>query len=82
MPAKYEGWHNYDTWNCALWINNEYPLYQSALKFMQSYKGAKPYRDWVAFAGLQEAKTKDDCKWISSTLSYAELNEMMRSLNA
>jgi hypothetical protein len=49
---------------------------------MQSYKGAKPYRDWVESAGLADAKTKDDCKWISSTLGYAELNEMMRSLNA
>jgi hypothetical protein len=31
MPTKqgtkqgtYEGWKNYETWNCALWINNEY----------------------------------------------------------
>ncbi|MEB3126340.1 MAG: hypothetical protein VKL00_12080 [Synechococcales bacterium] len=50
--TTYEGWKNYDTWNCALWINNDYALYLSARLFMTVYKGAKPYRDWVKTAGL------------------------------
>lgn len=78
----YEGWKNYETWNCALWINNDYPLYLSATLFMKAYNGAKPYRDWVHIAGLENATTKDGCKWISSKLSYAELNQMMEGLNS
>ena len=77
----YEGWKNYETWNCALWINNDYPLYISASIFMKAYKGAKPYRDWVCIAGLENATTKDGCKWISDKLSYSELNDMMEALN-
>ena len=78
----YNGWKNYETWNCALYINNEYPLYKSATIFMKAYKGAKPYRDWVFLAGLEKQSTPDGCKWISDKLSYAELNEMMKALNS
>ena len=78
----YEGWKNYETWNCAMRINNDYPLYISASIFMKAYKGAKPYRDWVRIAGLENATTKDGCKWISDKLSYSELNDMMEGLNS
>lgn len=78
----YEGWKNYETWNCALWINNDFPLYKSATIFMKAYNGAKPYRDWVHIAGLESQATPDGCKWLSSKLSYAELNEMMRGINS
>ena len=78
----YEGWKNYETWNCALWINNDYPLYISARLFMKDYRGAKPYRDWVRVAGLESQQTKDGCKWISDKLSYSELNDMMQALNS
>ena len=78
----YEGWKNYETWNCALWINNEYALYKSASLFMKDYKGVKPYRDWVKAVGLTDQQTYDGCKWISNKLSYAELNDMMKGLNA
>lgn len=80
--TTYEGWKNYETWNVALWVNNEYPLYLSATLFMKAYSGAMPYRDWVKIAGLGDKKTPDGCNYISKRLSYSELNEMMRCLNA
>ena len=82
MSTTYEGWKNYETWNVALWINNEYPLYLSASLFMQVYHGGMPYRDWVKVAGLDKKQTPDGCKYISNKLSYSELNEMMRCLNS
>ena len=78
--ATYEGWKNYNTWNIALWINNDYALYLSACIFMKAYTGAKPYRDWVHIAGLDDSQTKDGCKWIDNSLAYSELNEMMKGL--
>jgi hypothetical protein len=48
---------------------------------MKDYRGAKPYRDWVRVAGLENQQTKDGCKWISDKLSYSELNNMMEGLN-
>jgi hypothetical protein len=79
-PTTYEDWKNYATWNIALWINNEYALYLSACLFMKAYNGAKPYRDWVRIAGLEDKATMDGCKYLSNELSYSELNEMMKGL--
>lgn len=85
MPTTkqtYSGWANYETWNVALIINNEYKLYISALNFMKLYKGATPYKSWVEHAGLTEAETLDSVAYISDKLSYSELNQMMKGLNS
>lgn len=79
---QYSGWANYETWNVALIINNEYKLYLSACDFMKLYKGAMPYKDWVEHAGLKDKETIDSVPFISDTLSYAELNQMMKGLNS
>jgi hypothetical protein len=79
---QYSGWANYETWNVALIINNEYKLYLSACDFMKLYKGAMPYKDWVEHAGLNDKETIDSVPFISDKLSYAELNQMMKGLNS
>jgi hypothetical protein len=79
-PTTYNGWKNYDTWNIALWINNDYALYLSATLFMKVYKGAMPYREWVKVAGLENKNTIDGCKYISEKVYYSELNNMMKGL--
>jgi hypothetical protein len=77
---EYNGWKNRNTWNIALWINNDYALYLSACLFMKHYNGAKPYRDWVKIAGLEGKATIDGCKYNASDLAYADLNDMMKGL--
>ena len=79
---QYSGWANYETWNIALIINNEYKLYLSACDFMKLYKGATPYKSWVEHAGLKDKETLDSVAYISDKLSYAELNQMMKGLNS
>lgn len=79
---QYQGWANYETWNVALIINNEYKLYLSACDFMKLYKGVTPYKSWVEHAGLSDKETLDSVAYISDTLSYAELNQMMKGLNS
>lgn len=81
MPkGKYEGWKNYQTWNVSLYINNEYNLYQSAVEFMRLYTGRKPYASFIRYMGMEEERTCDRIKFLSSSLCYQELNEMMRDL--
>jgi GTPase Era involved in 16S rRNA processing len=28
IKNEYNGWYNYETWNCKLWLDNEYSTYQ------------------------------------------------------
>ena len=80
VNREYEGWKNYASWNVSLWINNEYPLYQSAVDFMKTYKGKAPYKNFIAKQGLIKDKTPDRINWISAQLDYAALNEMMKEI--
>jgi hypothetical protein len=76
----YSGWKNYQTWNISLWINNDEPLYRSAVAFMKKYKGKSPYASFIRSEGMTGDKTSDGVKWISTKISYKELNKMMRDL--
>lgn len=78
--AQYEGWKNYATWNVALWINNDFPLYNNARIFMGKYQGTHPYKAYILEMNLESAKTPDRINWISKQLDYSELNAMMREL--
>lgn len=78
--TTYEGWKNRGTWNCALWINNEYPLYVRAQEFMRMYKGNDPYRQYISWLGLENERTPDGFKWLGTRLSYKELDIMMWEL--
>jgi len=78
--TDYNGWKNRDTWNVALWINNDYGLYCAASDFMSAYKGRQPYTAFVESIGYQATSTLDGIAWLSSRLSYRELNVMMREL--
>ena len=81
MKETYNGWKNRQTWNVALWINNDEPLYRAAVGFMKDHKNAKKaYTDFIKYAGLEESKTPDGINFISTRLDYAELNRMMYDL--
>ena len=73
----YNGWKNRQTWNVALWISNTEHLYKQAVKFMNIYKGSKPYAAFINKMGLTEERTPDNIKWLSTRLDYKALNEAM-----
>ena len=78
--SNYNGWKNRQTWNIALWINNDEGLYNMAVDFMKTYKGKAPYAMFLKYAGIQHDKTPDNIQYVSSRLDYKELNDMMREL--
>ena len=44
MENDYNGCKNRSTWNVALWIDNDESMYNSAVSFMNKYKGKTPYQ--------------------------------------
>jgi len=77
MENSYNGWKNRQTWNVMLWINNDEPLYRSAVDFMKSYTGNTPYVDFIYDMELELSSTPDKCPWIDGSLDYVALNEAM-----
>lgn len=75
---SYNGWKNRETWEVSLTINNNYGLYHMALEFMKTYKGNKPYRDFVEQNQLHQYL--DGWIFVHPDLSISELNFMMREL--
>ncbi len=73
LPKReYNGWADWTTWNCALWIGNDEGLYNLA-------KDCVDYIDFInnCFAfGLK--KTPDGAEWEEADVF--EMNEMMAEL--
>lgn len=79
----YNGWKNYQTWNVALWINNDEGLYNAAVDYMRNvYKGISksPYKLFLNYAGLNGQRTPDNVSYSGTRLDYSALNEMMKEL--
>ena len=70
-PAKtYNGWTNYETWNVALWIQNDEGLYN-----LINDDDICCYEELVEVlwdCGSKE--TPDGVKWNDSKINVAELN--------
>jgi hypothetical protein len=72
----YNGWKNYETWNVALYIQNEEDLYRIA-------KGCKSYGHFLARAGIMPGeKTPDGVAWYNSRISKREVSEMIKELDS
>ena len=79
--TTYEGWKNYDTWNVALWINNDEPLYRKAVEFMKDNPAPdNPYIGFLLNNYMTHLVTPDAIDWMSVKLDFPALNEMMREL--
>jgi hypothetical protein len=88
MDTTYNGWKNRQTWNVSLWINNDEPLYRSAVEYVKEHKINKKtgtpnkhlYLDFVKHAGLEYDRTPDGIGYKSTRLDYKALNAMMAEL--
>ena len=75
MSEEYNGWTNYETWNVALWIQNDEGLYNMALE-------CKDYPEFAAMIAEFSTKTGDGVSWNASNLSMWELNDMIEELSS
>ena len=84
MDTKYQGWTNYETWNVALYINNEEDLYFHAVDYVEECKKFGRNVSYAVFSDLLDAirgtKTPDGVSWSDYNLDTDELNEMLEEL--
>ena len=73
----YNGWKNYETWNVALWIQNDEGLYNLAKEYRrQGYEAlAEMLREELNFR-----ETPDRVALNDSGLDIDELDDMLREL--
>ena len=73
----FNGWKNRETWNVALWLQNDQSYYNAVCNFMKDYKGVAPYKDFLLESGLMTQSTGDGVKYFGNNLDYVGLNDMM-----
>lgn len=76
LEKTYNGWKNYNTWNVALWIQNDEGLYNIA---MSCQADQNPYHVFVARIAPSRA-TQDGVSWHASNLDIQSLNTMIKEL--
>ncbi len=72
--SEYNGWKNYETWNVALWIDNDEGLYNMALDCNDYNQFADLMRD------CDSSETPDKVAWNDSGLDIPRLDEMITEL--
>ena len=70
----YNGWANYETWNVALWIQNDPSIYDDAKTCADYTELCELFYD----CGAKE--TPDGVSFTDPKLNQIELNEMLQEL--
>ena len=75
VRTDYNGWTDWTTWNCALWINNDESFYNIA-------KLCKTYTEFLiemAEIGVYPHATPDGADWGEADLT--EMQELIESIS-
>jgi hypothetical protein len=67
LDVSYNGWENYETWNVALWINNDEGLYNIAME-----QGS--YQDFVEYISAFMTQTPDGVRFDDPAVNVIQLN--------
>ena len=72
--TEYNGWSDWTTWNCALWIGGDEGLYNLARYYGNYGEFVEAMREF----GFQGDTTPDGAKWEEA--DFTEMQEMMEEL--
>ena len=82
----YNGWANYETWNVALWIENDEGLYDLARACKRALHPYKTFVSDLKDIAYESEKTSiyyqtpDGVAWNDPALDIEALNKMMEEL--
>lgn len=77
-PKSYNGYRNYETWNVALYIQNDEGIY-SAAKLCKKYGYRTLIQKLISDMSL-ESETPDGVSWHDPKLDIKALDEMISAL--
>lgn len=81
MPTKqiYNGWWNYETWNCALWLDNDrnyqVMVFNKAKELALHPNGLSLMEDWL------KEFVNDGCPELTASMYSDILNAALREIN-
>ena len=75
---EYNGWKNYETWNVALWIGNDFPTYQASQGYKTYPQPYLSFRDELSNGMLKCTTTGDGVSLWDKGLDIEALNEAIR----
>ena len=67
LDISYNGWENYETWNVALWINNDEGFYNLA-------RQCDDYSEFVSALCGGCVQTPDGVKWNGPKVNVIQIN--------
>ena len=74
---EYNGWKNYETWNVATWIGNDYPTHHASLGYKSYPQPFLSFRQELRDGMLKCTKTGDGISLWDSVLDIEALNEVI-----
>ena len=72
--GDFNGWSNWETWNCALWVGNSETLMMIAEKSISYDDFIAKLKGFAGDADLSEM-TPDGARWEDA--DYSEMNDMI-----
>lgn len=83
FDREYCGWENYQTWNVALWIDNDEKQYRAVMEFLSEYDDDEDDPIWLVMIrslGLAGSRTGDGVLYDDPRLDLTALGEMLYSM--
>ena len=66
MPEEYNGWKNYETWNVALYLDNDEGTYLAVKDYVKDTlrsKNVPSYEGLLEYLGFEDESTPDGIPW-------------------